>query len=160
MTFPGESLCAKLPRTVQHAQIGQGEWNVSTNPISLDQDFYGDDQPLKKPSKIFLLSSLISIALGFAVGIYGTISTSGFTVTQDYLFGFIGYALTALVPIVLLQIFKIQHKRALANNHDEPYDIYAGSDIEKKFLKLILFGLLSAGFSIWVFLQPIAEIYA
>jgi hypothetical protein len=140
--------------------MGQGVWNVSTNPSLLDEDFYGDDQPLKKPSKLFLLSSFISIVIGFAVGIYGTISTSSFTVAQDYAYGFLGYALTALLPIVLLQIFKIKHKSALANNHEEPYDIYAGSDIEKKFLKLVMIGLISAGFSIWVFLQPIAKIYA
>ena len=133
---------------------------MSTNPSLLDDDFYGDDLPLRKPSKIFLLSSLISIAIGLVVGIYGTISTSSFTVTQDYLYGFAGYALTALLPIILLQIFKFKHKKAIANNHDEPYDIYGGTDIEKKFLKLILIGLLSAGLSIWVFLQPIAEIYA
>lgn len=133
---------------------------MRTNLSPLDDNFYDADQPLKKPSKIFLLSSLISIAVGLAVGVFGTISTGNFTVTQEYLYGFIGYSLTALLPIILLQIFKIKHKRGLQNNHEEPYDIYAGSDIEKKFLRLVLIGLVAAGFSIWVFFQPIAEIYA
>jgi hypothetical protein len=68
--------------------------------------------------------------------------------------------LTALLPIILLQIILVKHTSAIAHNQDEPYDSYAGEQMQNKFRKVVLVGLISAGLSIWVFFLPIAERFA
>ena len=49
---------------------------------------------------------------------------------------------------------------ALDQNHDQPYDVYAGTKNQTRFLKVVLVGLISAALSIWVFFLPIAEKFA
>jgi hypothetical protein len=68
--------------------------------------------------------------------------------------------LTALIPIVLLQVIRHSHTSSLHKNQDEPYDIYAGTIHQNRFLKVVLAGLISAALSIWVFFLPIAEKFA
>jgi hypothetical protein len=54
----------------------------------------------------------------------------------------------------------MRHTSALALNQEEPYDSYAGEQMQGKFRKVVLAGLVSAGLSIWVFFLPIAERFA
>jgi hypothetical protein len=129
---------------------------MSSDSLTYDDDSYGSDAPWKKPPTIFLYIGMASVVSGLALGVYGLIR-SGASSSQQHLFGAIGYVLTALLPIILLQLIRQAHASALAVNEDEPYDIYAGQQLQSKFLKLVLIGLMSAAFSIVVFFLPFAE---
>lgn len=128
-----------------------------SSDLSYDDDYVGSDAPWKKPPTIFLYLGIVSVVAGLGIGIFGIVSISGSSSSQQYIFGAIGYILTALVPIVFLQIIRQSHNSALAMNEEEPYDIYAGQQLQSKFLKVVLIGLLSAACSIVVFFWPIAE---
>ena len=129
---------------------------MCSDSLTYDDDSYGSDAPWKKPPTIFLYIGMASVVSGLALGVYGLIR-SGASSSQQHLFGAIGYVLTALLPIILLQLIRQAHASALAVNEDEPYDIYAGQQLQSKFLKLVLVGLISAAFSIVVFFLPFAE---
>ena len=129
---------------------------MSSDSLTYDDDTFGSDAPWKKPPTIFLYIGMASVVSGLALGVYGLIR-SGASSSQQHLFGAIGYVLTALLPIILLQLIRQAHASALAVNEDEPYDIYAGQQLQSKFLKLVLVGLISAAFSIVVFFLPFAE---
>jgi len=131
--------------------------SLSTDSLSFDDDYIGSDTPWKKPPTILLYLGIASVVAGLGIGIFGIVSISGSSSTQQYLFGAIGYVLTALIPIVFLQIIRQSHNSALALNEEEPYDIYAGQQLQSKFLKVVLIGLISAACSIVVFFWPIAE---
>ena len=128
-----------------------------SSDLSYDGDYVGTDTPWKKPPTIFLYLGIVSVITGLGIGIFGIVSISGSSSSQQYIFGAIGYILTALVPIVFLQIIRQSHNSALAMNEEEPYDIYAGQQLQSKFLKVVLIGLISAACSIVVFFWPIAE---
>ena len=122
--------------------------------------FMGNKQkvsPVKKPPAILLYLGIVSVIVGLGIGVFGIVSISGSSSSQQYIFGAIGYILTALVPIIFLQIIRQSHNSALAVNEEEPYDIYAGQQLQSKFLKVVLIGLISAACSIVVFFWPIAE---
>lgn len=129
---------------------------MSSDSLTYDDDSFGSDAPWKKPPTILLYIGLASVVSGLSLGVYG-LFRSGASSSQQHLFGAIGYVLTALLPIVLLQLIRQAHASALAANEDEPYDIYAGQQLQSKFLKLVLLGLISAAFSIVVFFLPFAE---
>lgn len=129
---------------------------MSSDSLTYDDDSLGSDAPWKKPPTIFLYIGMASVVSGLALGVYGLIR-SGASSSQQHFFGAIGYVLTALLPIILLQLIRQAHASALAVNEDEPYDIYAGQQLQSKFLKLVLIGLISAAFSIVVFFLPFAE---
>mgnify|MGYP000048811118 CR=1 FL=1 len=133
---------------------------MSDNSFSLDTEFYGSDAPLKHPPKLLFLVGSLSVLFGALIGIYGIVSANTASNSQQYLVGVSGYVLTALVPIIFLQIILVKHTSAIARNQDEPYDIYAGERMQNKFRKVVLVGLISAGLSIWVFFLPIAERFA
>ena len=133
---------------------------MSSDSLSFDDDYIGSDTPWKKPPTILLYLGIASVVVGLGIGIFGIVSISGSSSTQQYLFGSIGYLLTALVPIVFLQIIRSRHSAALAVNQDEPYDSYAGYRLEKRYLKVVFIGLISAGLSIYVLFLPIAETFA
>ena len=133
---------------------------MSSNAVSLDEDFYGSDIPLKRPPKILFIFGLLSVLLGTLVGLYGIISSDTASSSQQYLIGSVGYLLTALLPIIILQLILIKNTSALALNQEEPYDSYAGEQMQSKFRKVVLIGLVTAGLSIWVFFLPIAERFA
>lgn len=133
---------------------------MSSTSFSLDDDFQGLDVPLKHPPKILFFLGLFSVVLGILVGVYGILTAETASNSKEYLIGISGYLLTALIPIVFLQIIRSRHTSALALNQEEPYDSYAGQQLESKFLKVVAVGLLSAGLSIWVFFLPIAERFA
>jgi uncharacterized membrane protein HdeD (DUF308 family) len=128
-----------------------------SSDLSFDDDYVGTDTPWKKPPTIFLYLGIVSVIAGLGIGIFGIVNISGSSSSQQYIFGAIGYILTALVPIVFLQIIRQSHNSALAMNEEEPYDIYAGQQLQSKFLKVVLIGLISAACSIVVFFWPIAE---
>lgn len=94
---------------------------------------------------------------GILVGAYGIAFANNSTNSKQYIIGSVGYLLTAFTPIVFLQLIRSRHSAAMAINQDEPYDSYAGQLLEKRFLKVVLAGLISAGLSIFVFFLPIAE---
>lgn len=124
------------------------------------EDSVGFDVSLKKPSKILFYFGVLSVLAGTFIGILGIVSAKTATNAREYLLGLTGYVLTALIPIVLLQVIRHSHSKALHNNHDAPYDIYAGTLNQNRFLKVVLAGLISAALSIWVFFLPIAEKFA
>ena len=123
-------------------------------------DFVGVDIALKKPSFILFFLGIFSVLFGTAAGLYGVLSRNNASNSQQYLTGLTGYLFTAVVPIVLLQIIRHSHQKALDQNHDQPYDVYAGTKNQTRFLKVVLVGLISAALSIWVFFLPIAEKFA
>ena len=94
------------------------------------------------------------------MGAYGILSAETASNSKQYLVGFSGYLLTALLPIIVLQIIVTSHKRDFANNQVQAYDDYSGLKMQRKFKKVVLMGLISAVLSIWVFFLPIAERFA
>lgn len=120
-------------------------------------DVVNFDPSLKKPSKVLFYLGVLSVLAGTCIGIFGIITAATATNSREYLIGLTGYVLTALIPIVLLQVIRHSHTSSLHNNRVEPYDIYAGTLNQNRFLKIVLAGLISAALSIWVFFLPIAE---
>jgi hypothetical protein len=133
---------------------------LSSKALDLDDGFSGSDVPLKSPPKIFFVLGLLSVIAGVLIGAYGIAFADNSTNSKQYIIGSVGYLLTAFTPIVFLQLIRSRHSAALAVNQDEPYDSYAGHRLEKRYLKVVLVGLISAGLSIYVFFLPIAEKFA
>jgi len=133
---------------------------LSASAFSSDDGFYGSDAPPKQPPKILFVVGLLSVLLGTLIGAYGIVSAETASNSQQFLVGSSGYLLTALFPIIVLQLILIKHTSALALNQEEPYDSYAGEQMQSKFRKVVLVGLFSAALSIWVFFLPIAERFA
>jgi hypothetical protein len=142
---------------VQHAQIGQEVWNVSNESLTFDEGFGGFGNELRKPPYLIFYAGLASVLIGILIGIYGIITASSASNAEELIIGGVGYLLTAFIPIVLLQIIRSKHANALAANQDEPYDIYAGGQMQSRYLKVVLLGLVGAALPIWVFFLPIAE---
>ena len=130
---------------------------MSTDSVSLDQEFGGFDGPLRRPPMLLFYAGLTSVILGIAIGAYGIFLSSAASNSQEIIIGIVGYLLTAFIPIILLQIIRAKHASALAANQDEPYDIYAGGQVSSRYLKVVLLGLIGAALPIWVFFLPIAE---
>ena len=123
-------------------------------------DYVGMDMVLKKPPVILFFLGIFSVLFGTVAGLYGVLSKNTASNSKEYLIGLTGYLLTAVVPIVFLQVIRHSHQKALDQNHDQPYDVYAGTKNQTRFLKVVLVGLISAALSIWVFFLPIAEKFA
>lgn len=134
--------------------------SLSATDFSSDDGFYGSGAPLKHPPKILFVIGFLSVLSGTFIGAYGIFSSETASNSQQFLVGSAGYLLTALFPIIILQIILMRHTSALALNQEEPYDSYAGEQMQGKFRKVVLAGLVSAGLSIWVFFLPIAERFA
>lgn len=130
---------------------------LSSKAFDLDDGFSGSDVPLKRPPTILFVLGLLSVLVGILVGAYGIAFANNSTNSNQYIIGSVGYLLTAFTPIVFLQLIRSRHSAAMAINQDEPYDSYAGQLLEKRFLKVVLVGLISASLSIYVFFLPIAE---
>lgn len=133
---------------------------MTSNSFETTDVDFSVDVELKKPSKALFILGVLSVLLGIFVGFIGISSTDSASNFQEYLFGFSGYILSAIIPIILLQVITLSDKKAISNIQDEPYDIFAGQTNKNRFLKVVLVGLISAALSIWVFLQPIAELAA
>jgi uncharacterized membrane protein HdeD (DUF308 family) len=134
--------------------------SLRSSETAFEDDSFGSDTPLKHPPKILLIVGLLLVLLGTLVGAYGIFSSETASNSQQFLTGSAGYVLTALFPIIILQIILTRHTSALALNQEQPYDSYAGEQMQSKFRKVVFAGLISAGLSIWVFFLPIAERFA
>lgn len=134
---------------------------MSSDSFDFGGGFGGFDGPPKQPPKILTYLGLTSVLLGALVGAYGVrISLSGSTNTIQYVIGGIGYLLTAVIPIVLLQVVRSKHAASLQNNKEVSYDIYAGTKQQSFFLKIVATGLLAAALPIFVLFLPLAERFA
>ncbi len=131
--------------------------SFDSNSFLDTDDFNSFSGSLKTPPKILFILGLVSVCSGILVGLLGFISASGSTNSQQFFIGVVGYLLTALIPIVLLQIIRAKHSKLLQENSDYPYDVYAGIQLQSKILKVVLIGLISAALPIYVFFLPIAE---
>ena len=132
------------------------DFNVSDSTLIFDT-------PLKKPPTKLFISALVSISIGSLIGlygIYGIVTASVASNSSQYLIGLIGYMLSAVIPIVLFQIFVTIHKSLSQSSKSVPYDSFAGISKQNAFRKVLAVGLLTAAFSVWVFLQPVAERFA
>jgi uncharacterized sodium:solute symporter family permease YidK len=103
---------------------------------------------------------LLSVLIGTLIGGYGIFSAGTSSNSRQYLLGFFGYVLTALIPIIVLQILVMTHKKDLAKNKTIQYDDYSGLKMQNRFKKVVLSGLISAVLSIYIFFLPIAERFA
>lgn len=130
---------------------------MSSESLAFDEGFGGfDEAPIKPPTFYFYLVAT-SISIGALIGIYGMVKPSGLSNTQQYLIGGFGYVLTALLPIVFLQITRSQHDAAKANYKNRSYDFYGGEKLQKKMLRSVAAGLICAFAPIWIFFSPLAE---
>ena len=133
---------------------------MSASTFSSDDDFIGSDTPLKHPPKILFVVGLLSVLMGTLIGVYGILNRNSATASEQSLMGAAGYFLTVVAPIVLLQLIRMRHDSALKVNVDEPYDIYAGQQLQSRFLKVVGLGLVCASLSITVFFWPSAQGFA
>lgn len=134
---------------------------MSANLSDFEVDYAESYPTLLKPSRLILLLEIISVICGIAIGIFGIVrSTSGATANLEHIMGALGYVLTSVVPIACYQVFSISHKKNLANNQFQPYDLHGGESVQNQIAKVALVGLIGAGFSIWLFFLPLAEALA
>ena len=137
--------------------------HLMENDFSTDLSSFVTDQQYKRPPSVLYFGAIASIALGALiglVGLYGEITSKLASTNAQYAVGFIGYLLSAILPIIFFQVFDVKHKKLAKNNKNEPYDNYAGINMHNNFKKVLAVGLIMAAFSVWVFLQPIAEKFA
>lgn len=130
---------------------------MSNDSLTLDEAFGGFDQPPIKPPVLYFYLVLASVSVGASIGIYGIVRPTGLSNAQQYLIGGIGYILTALLPIVLLQITRSKHDAAKANYKERSYDFYGGERLQKLMLRSVALGLICAFAPIWIFFSPLAE---
>ena len=139
----------------------RGVESLSDSTFSSDNDFIGRyTPPTKQPPKILRVICLLSVFIGTLLGIYGILNLNSSTASQQSIMGAAGYLLTVVVPIVLLQLIRMQHDAAVKVNDDEPYNIYGGQKLQSSFLKVVALGLACASLSITVFFWPIAQGFA
>jgi cadmium resistance protein CadD (predicted permease) len=107
---------------------------------------------------------LLSVLIGTFLGVYGLLNRNLATASQQSLIGAVGYVLTVIVPIALLQLTRMRHDSALKVDKDNneikflPYEVHAEWEKRKsRLLKIAAFGLASAAMSITVFFWPIAQ---
>jgi hypothetical protein len=132
-----------------------------------DPDIIVDLSNFRHAPKMVDALGLLSVLLGTFLGVYGILNRNLSTASQQSLIGSVGYVLTVIVPIALLQITRMGHDSALKvdkdNNEIEylPYVLHAKWQKKKSnALKIAGFGLASAALSITVFFWPIAQGFA
>ena len=130
---------------------------MSSDSVDFENYFDGIDGTLRKPPSFLLFVGLSLVILGFLLGVYGFLNSTGATNNEQFLFGGLGYLSAGLIPIVILQVIRAKHLSALSNNEEGDYDIFAGNKLQSRYLKVVLLGLIAAALPIWVFLSPIAE---
>jgi hypothetical protein len=131
--------------------------SLRSSETAFEDDSFGSDTPLKHPPKILLIVGLLLVLLGTLIGVYGFLNRNFNTASQQSLIGAVGYLLTVVAPIALLQLIRMRHDSAMKINVEEPYDIYAGQQLQSRFLKVVALGLACASLSITVFFWPIAQ---
>jgi cadmium resistance protein CadD (predicted permease) len=110
---------------------------------------------------------LLSVLIGTFLGVYGLLNRNLATASQQSLIGSVGYVLTVIVPIALLQLTRMRHDSALKVDKDKneieflPIKVHAEWQKRKSnLLKIAALGLASAALSITVFFWPIAQGFA
>ena len=123
-----------------------------------------DNSKFKHAPKIIDVISLLSVLLGTFLGIYGLLNRNLATASEQSLIGAVGYFLTIIVPIALLQLTRMRHDSALKVDKDgnEIEFLPTKVDVEwekrkSRLLKIAAMGLASAALSITVFFWPIAQ---
>ena len=143
--------------------------SLSADPYSSDDDSYQieDHSNFKHAPKIIDVLGLLSVLLGTFLGVYGLLNRNLSTSSQQSLIGSVGYVLTVIVPIALLQLIRMRHTSALKVDKDDneieflPYQVNADWEKRKsRLLKVAALGLASAALSITVFFWPIAQRFA
>ena len=136
--------------------------SLSADTFSLEDDSHPSHTPTiyKQPPMLLFVVGLLSVTLGTLLGGYEFLKIKTTSAGEQTLFGGIGYLATVVIPIVFLQLIRKKHDSSLKANKDVPYDLGAGEDMERRFLKVVAFGLISAFLSITVFFWPIAEQFA
>jgi len=137
--------------------------SLSANDFSSEDYSHSSNTPTiyKEPPKLLFVVGLLSVTIGTLLGGYEFFRVNTASTNEQTLSGGIGYLLTVVIPIVFLQLIRKKHDLALkANKKGEPYDIGAGENMERNFLKVVALGFVSAFLSITVFFWPIAEKFA
>jgi len=123
-----------------------------------------DYSKFKHAPKIIDVISLLSVLLGTFLGIYGLLNRNLATASEQSLIGAVGYFLTIIVPIALLQLTRMRHDSALKVDKDGneieflPTEVHVEWEKRKsRLLKIAAMGLASAALSITVFFWPIAQ---
>jgi hypothetical protein len=98
--------------------------------------------------------------LGTAVGLYGVVKINSSTAGEQSLLGSVGYLLTIIIPIALLQLIRVRHDSALKVNEEKAYNIGGGEDLKYRATVVVGIGLACAALSITVFFWPIAQGFA
>jgi hypothetical protein len=130
---------------------------LATDSYDTKDDFQVFDVPERKPSPLLPILGIFSVVIGLLFGVYGFLTQDGSTSTEQYLFGSVGYLLTAVFPIILMQMVWSKHRAAVNNNANSPYDLHAGEKQQSFCRRLTLVGLIIAALPIYVFCLPIAE---
>ena len=143
--------------------------SLSASTFSSDEDSYAseDYSNFKHAPKIIDALGLLSVLLGAFLGIYGILNRNLATASEQSLIGAVGYVLTVIVPIALLQLIRMLHASALKvdkeNNEIEvlPYPVHdKWVRLQSRLLKVVALGFVCAFFSITVFFWPIAQGFA
>jgi len=142
---------------------------LSDNSFSSEHESYPSDMhgSYKQAPKIIDAISLLLVLLGAFLGVYGILNRNQTTASQQSLIGAVGYFLTVIAPIALLQLIRMRHAKALKvdkdNNEIEvlPYFVHdKWVRLQSRLLKIVALGLVCAFLSITVFFWPIAQGFA
>jgi cadmium resistance protein CadD (predicted permease) len=136
--------------------------------LSADIDSSNDDSDVTQDYSIYRHAprlvdarALISVLIGTFLGVYGLLNRNLSTASQQSLIGSVGYVLTVIAPIALLQTTRMRHDSALKVDEFLPNVVHAEWQKRKSnLLKIAAFGLASAALSITVFFWPIAQGFA
>ena len=133
---------------------------MSDSLYSLDEETFGSDEITVQPPRILFWLSALSVLLGTVVGLYGVVKINSSTAGEQSLLGSVGYLLTIIIPIALLQLIRVRHDSALKVNEEKAYNIGGGEDLKYRATVVVGIGLACAALSITVFFWPIAQGFA
>ena len=133
---------------------------MSDSLYSLDEETFGSDGITEQPPRILFWLSTLSVLLGTAVGLYGVVKINSSTAGEQSFLGSVGYLLTIIIPIALLQLIRVRHDSALKMNEQRAYNIGGGEDLKYRATVVVGIGLACAALSITVFFWPIAQGFA
>jgi cytochrome c biogenesis protein CcdA len=141
--------------------------------VSLSADIYSskddsyiseDHSKYRHAPRLVDALGLLSVLIGTFLGIYGILNRNLATASEQSLIGAVGYVLTVIVPIALLQLIRMLHVSASKVDKDRneieflPTEVHVEWEKRKsRLLKIAAMGLASAALSITVFFWPIAQ---
>ena len=142
---------------------------MSADSFSSEYESYTSDthESYKQAPKLIAAIGLIFVLLGALLGAYGILNRNQTTASQQSLIGAVGYFLTVIIPIALLQLIRIRHANASKVDRDNneievlPYFVHdKWVRLQSRLLKIVALGLVCAFLSITVFFWPIAQGFA